>query len=779
MSFLSPLYLIGILGVSVPVLIHLYKKKHTVTYQFAAIDFILQSQKRSLGGARFRNILLLILRSLLIAFLAIAMAKPFIADNSVKRHASGNNTIPTANVFIIDNSFSMGYTINDDNNLFNIAKEKAIEVLNNMGVKDEVAIISTSETFQQSSDNIPNLLTDKNIAKEKIDALPLSFSTTEMRLAISKADTLLSSSDIESKRIFIFTDLTENGWKSDKTAGESTSKYEKKTEPGMDGENSTHHRKNETTMAAIAPQTSINIVDVSKNSQLDNISITNIEVIRLNNADRNEVNVKLTISNFSSKQVVNLTSKMFIDGKLYSQGIVNIAPWSTETKEFFCSTESKNPVLCHAEITDNSDDSFDHIAIDNKRFFLMGGSSAINALIVDGDPGVNKYKSESFYLEKSLAPETGHSSNIKPRIMNTTEFEATELSSFDLVILCNVKVLANIKIKELEEFVTNGGSLFITLGDNVEADYYNTAFNTLLPYSLRSINVTGSGTILKNSNIPENNKTGESDSVYLKRPDPDKIFHDIFRDLDEKDIKSINFHKMFLVNPENNKHGSAKSERKPLNSSSVILSYSNNLPAIVMIKYGSGTTALFTSTIDRDWNNLAIKPIFLPIIHRLCGNLTSTSFQDGYKPEILVNETWKMPDYFLQDLSALNINVARIINPGNNATIFTIKGDNNPADLIYNKTVMPGIYRVKAGIEDSASNEIIFAVNIDANKESDLKKINEVDIKKITGKNNVCFITDVKNDNIVYGPGIKKNLWEIILFFAVCTICVEAFFIRR
>src|SRR3972149_8345704 len=77
-SFFNPLLLFGILGISIPIIIHLINKKKAFSYKFAAIDFIFQTNKRISVKFKLRQLILLILRASLIAFLAIAFAKPFL-----------------------------------------------------------------------------------------------------------------------------------------------------------------------------------------------------------------------------------------------------------------------------------------------------------------------------------------------------------------------------------------------------------------------------------------------------------------------------------------------------------------------------------------------------------------------------------------------------------------------------------------------------------------------------------------------------------------------------
>ncbi len=753
MSFLSPLFLIGVLGASIPAVIHLYSKRKAVTYKFAAIDFILQAQNRAFGGTRFRNILLLVLRSLIIGFLAIAIAKPYITDSSSKESAFYNNTFPSANVLIMDDSFSMGYEV-EGRQLFQLAKEMAKTVLDDMGVNDEVAIMFTSNAGLDIPSALPELKTGKDIAKKAIESSLISYTSKGMILSIDKANSLLSLSECVVKRLFIFTDFTKNGW------GFHDNGKGAEDKEGFNGGGSTDN------FFQLDSQVSTYLVNVSGDIKSGNVCVSDVDPYVVDSSDQNEFNVKVTINNFSDIKINNLIVQLFIDNDLYSQGFVNLDPWSMEIKEFLCRTVSDKRVPCRVEVMEESTSRVDHLDIDNVHHFILGGAGKVNVLIVDGDPGVNRYKSESFYLEKVISPDSGQLSHIKSRVMNSTEFESTELDAFDLIIFCNIEVLSNEKINDLESFVQSGGALLFAVGDKVKVDYYNDAFKRLLPYSLRRVNVFGSQSL-----------DGMVECVSFERPVSGRIFHDIFSDLSDDDLHSLYFYKTFMINPGSESSESFSGQTHKSSNSSVILQFSNNLPALVIGKYGSGTTALFTSTFDRDWNNLPIKPLFLPIVYRLIDHLTQNfDIQGEGKSGIVVYDKWELPRTVLEDLRSRNIDSVTINGPDSTVSNLAIDNGDKIGKIEFDGTGKPGFYKIgdRPGLTNAA-----FVVNVDAIKESNLKKINTPDLERHFGDNNVSFITDVKNDKMLYGAGVKKNLWGVVLFLLICTVCFEAFIARR
>src|SRR3989304_319530 len=243
-SFLSPILLFCILGASLPIIIHLINKKKTVSHKFAAIDFILQTNKRISIKFKLRHLILLILRASLPVFLAIALAKPFIKTFS--GGVSGEN-IPTSNVIILDDSYSMQY-YNHNESFFISAKNAAKEIINNLTKNDDAAVITCSSIKSQV---LPELDYDKKNLLNFIEQLQPSFATTHIAPALDVAIEVLTSAKASIKRIFLLTDLTRNGWDID-----------------------WFKRGNEKLSSHVS---NIHIIDLSEGRELKNIAITHIE----------------------------------------------------------------------------------------------------------------------------------------------------------------------------------------------------------------------------------------------------------------------------------------------------------------------------------------------------------------------------------------------------------------------------------------------------------------------------------------------------------------------
>ena len=76
MSFLQQAMLWGLLAVSIPVIIHLLNRRRFRTVEWGAMQFLLKATKESRGKKRLKHFLILLMRSLAIAALVFAIARP-------------------------------------------------------------------------------------------------------------------------------------------------------------------------------------------------------------------------------------------------------------------------------------------------------------------------------------------------------------------------------------------------------------------------------------------------------------------------------------------------------------------------------------------------------------------------------------------------------------------------------------------------------------------------------------------------------------------------------
>lgn len=153
MGFLAPLYALGLLAISLPIIFHLLRRSPHGKQVFSSLMFLEQSPPRLTRKSRLSNILLLILRALAFTLLAIAFARPFFewGSNIEKLPTSGRRM-----AIMLDTSASMRR-----GDLWRQALARADDTLKNVSPADEVALYTFDTqirplfTFEEWNDTPP------------------------------------------------------------------------------------------------------------------------------------------------------------------------------------------------------------------------------------------------------------------------------------------------------------------------------------------------------------------------------------------------------------------------------------------------------------------------------------------------------------------------------------------------------------------------------------------------------------------------------------------------
>ncbi|MES1259486.1 MAG: VWA domain-containing protein, partial [Gemmatimonadota bacterium] len=107
-SFALPWALVGLVAAALPLLLHLVQRHDAPEVSFPAVRYLEDATRDQQKRLRFRHLLLLILRTLLIVALVLAAAGPTVRRSSFGPHA------PSALVLVVDNSAASGAVIDGE-----------------------------------------------------------------------------------------------------------------------------------------------------------------------------------------------------------------------------------------------------------------------------------------------------------------------------------------------------------------------------------------------------------------------------------------------------------------------------------------------------------------------------------------------------------------------------------------------------------------------------------------------------------------------------------------
>ena len=200
MSFLTPLFFLGVAALAAPILVHLVRRTRARRVQFPALVFVRQVPQRTIRRRTLHNLLLLLLRCLAILLIVIAFTRPFFSGGS----AAKDNSAAGATVILIDNSLSMRRE-----QLFAEAQRRAEAAIDEARNDEQVALLS----FDKRYTVLNRFTSDKNRVRAAVSSLSAGWDGTDYEQALRGAESLLGEIETTGpKRIVMISDFQAPGW---------------------------------------------------------------------------------------------------------------------------------------------------------------------------------------------------------------------------------------------------------------------------------------------------------------------------------------------------------------------------------------------------------------------------------------------------------------------------------------------------------------------------------------------------------------------------------------
>jgi len=193
LSFLSPLFLIGAAAAAIPIALHLFFRRTEPVIDFAAMRYLRSAPVEHSRRRRLREMLLLALRIAALCLLAMAFARPFLAQSAAA--LSGPVT-----VVLVDTSASMTAP-----GQFERAKAAAADEIRRAAPMHSVGVV----TFAHAAEVVAPPSQDRAGALAAIQKLQPGAGATQYRSALARAAEAIGP---RAGRFVVVTDLQQSGW---------------------------------------------------------------------------------------------------------------------------------------------------------------------------------------------------------------------------------------------------------------------------------------------------------------------------------------------------------------------------------------------------------------------------------------------------------------------------------------------------------------------------------------------------------------------------------------
>jgi hypothetical protein len=206
MNFLNPLFLFGLAAAAIPVLIHLFTRRKPREVRFPSLEFLAEVNQSEIRRLRLKQWLLLLLRTLAVAFLALAMARPSLRGSAGSR---GSGTAASTLVALVDVSGSMGAPDAEGRPLTATARRVVESLLATLGPADELLLVPYDRTPHPLSE-AP--LADATRLRAAAQALAPTASATDHAAALHLAARALAASRALNRELFWISDFQRSGF---------------------------------------------------------------------------------------------------------------------------------------------------------------------------------------------------------------------------------------------------------------------------------------------------------------------------------------------------------------------------------------------------------------------------------------------------------------------------------------------------------------------------------------------------------------------------------------
>ena len=524
MSFLTPLFLLGLAGLAIPVILHLIQKERKNVVQFPSLMFLRRVPYQSVRRRRIRHWMLLFMRLAALALIVLAFARPFLRRTEITAAASGAREV----VILLDRSYSMGY-----GGKWAQAVAAAQSTINGLTTSDRASIVF----FSSNTEVALRSAADRGRLLAAIGSVQPSAGATRYGPALKLAGSILSESAVPRREAILISDFQRSGWQ----GGEGVRL--------PDG-------------AVLTP---VAITDSGK----ANLAIAPVSLQQSEFQNQQRITVTTGAVNHTDVAVSNVEIALEIGGRAIQSRRVNVAARGSASATFDPVTVADRNVRATVRLAN------DALAADNVFHFVVSPEDPVDVLIGER---TGSGRNTSLYLTRAAA--VSESPRIEAKVRPADSLSNEDLAAASVVIL-NDAPIAQTTAERLQTFVQRGGGLFVVAGE--KATWPSIA--DILP------GVPGAAV--------DRSRGAAARLGALEYGHP---LFEVFRGPRTGDFASARFYGYRAVTPVPN--------------STTLARFDDGQPALLERRVGTGRVLMWTSTLDTTWTDLALKPVFVPFVHR-------------------------------------------------------------------------------------------------------------------------------------------------------------------
>ena len=410
MTFLTPLFLVGLGALAIPVLIHLIQREKKRVVEFPSLMFVRRIPYQSVRRRRIRHWALLLLRAAAIALIVAAFARPFLHQNGVAAAVGGG---AREVVVLLDQSASMGYGDHWDR-----AREAARAAVRGLGTDDRATLV----LFSRNAEENMRATSDRSRLEAAINAARVGSDATRYGPALKLAESILARSPLKRREVVLISDFQKTGW---------SGSEEVRFPEGM-------------TISAVSV--------ASPNTA--NLAVPSVTFARASFSGQERITVTAGLSNKGDAPLKDVPVLLTIDGHEIQTERAAVAAHASGSVTFTQFT------LAGPNVRGSVRAGSDPLPADNGFYFVLTPSAPVSLMVVDsGDRS-----DASLFLSKALS--IGTTPAFQVDSTPAMRLTPAALDKHAVVILNDTVFPPAAGGGALRKFVERGGGLLVVMGDH-------------------------------------------------------------------------------------------------------------------------------------------------------------------------------------------------------------------------------------------------------------------------------------------------------------------------
>ncbi len=426
MSFLTPLYLLGILAVAIPIILHLINFRKPQKQVFSTLVFFKRLQKTSVRQLKLKKRILLAIRIAAIMLLAAALARPMLSPGSLLTFSSGS----VLYMILLENGPGMTQ-IDERGPLMETARNAAVSLTEAASSDDRFLIYNTHGELLMAEEMNPGQARRLLEQLEPVNAGNFTRERTEQ--LVRRA----GITDQENRTAYFI------GRGSDNLAAQLDNL-------SLDPQFNLNLMPFTSILMGEEPAANVGITDISSRSQIA--------------AGGRPLTIDVEVTNYSERPVLNYFLSLESRGEIAGQYQINLDPMQSGVWSFEVIPPDSGAFTGRAVLEG------DPISFDNVRYFAFELPETRSILIVnESRPGTRMVS----WLKPVFEAAQRTAGRVEVARITWDDFTTAIQDGADAVILEGVSDIPEFSWPDLLTFVQQGGGLVIFPGEAGSPDRIN------------------------------------------------------------------------------------------------------------------------------------------------------------------------------------------------------------------------------------------------------------------------------------------------------------------